>query len=147
MKDTSLNDMILINEPEVHIPKSFSSKMLFSKLQEYRENNEMTTGELTKKLGWIEQQFYSLNNETRRVRARTLTHVLTKLPDIDPEWLLTDTEETPYREVIKKYPIKVPRWLASNEGREIMLEQYGAYMMQKAKEELAEQARQVFAAN
>ena len=101
---------------------------------------------MTKKLGWIEQQFYSLNNETRRVRARTLTHVLTKLPDIDPEWLLTDTEETPYRETIKKYPVKVLRWLASQEGQEVMLEQYGAYMMKKAKEELAEQARQVFAA-
>ena len=131
------------------LPKCYSGKTLFNKLQEWREMQGITIAELCDRLGWHYQQFYALDDDNRKVRAKLLSHVMDKL-SLDMDWLLATPDEdgstNAYVSVFKKYPPKILKWLASDEGKEAMLKAYGLYYLSKAKEELANDAAAVYEA-
>ena len=131
------------------IPKTYSGKVLFNKLQEWREMKGITIAELCDRLGWHYQQYYALDDDNRKVRAKLLSHVIASL-ELDMDWLLAvpneDGSTNAYVNVFKKYPPKILEWLASEEGKEAMLKEYGRYHIAKAQKELAENAAAVYEA-
>lgn len=135
------NDEQVTNE----IPEVYSGKKLFEKLQLWKDSKGWTAKEMITKLGWYEQQFYALNREKRTVRAKLLTHVITTL-NIDPSFLFSDNDASAYVVVMKNYPPRVLRWLASEEGRLAMMEQYGVAMLEKEKKKIREEALDVYKA-
>ncbi len=136
--------MVDIEEKQtVSVPNEFSGKMLYDKLQIWKDTKGWSAKKMIAELGWHEQQFYALNRDKRMVRAKLLTHVITTL-GIDPEFLFTERQEDSYVTIMKKYPTNVLRWLASDEGKRIMMEQYGVSMLEKAKQELRKEALDVY---
>ena len=131
------------------IPKTYSGKVLFNKLQEWREMKGITIAELCDRLGWHYQQYYALDDDNRKVRAKLLSHVIASL-ELDMDWLLAvpneDGSTNAYVNVFKKYPPKILEWLASEEGKEAMLKEYGRYHIAKAQKELANDAAAVYEA-
>lgn len=131
------------------IPKYYSGKTLFNKLQEWRELNGITIAELCDRLGWHYQQFYALDDDKRKVRAKLLSHIIVALK-LDIDWLLTapnqDGSTLAYVNVFKKYPPKVLAWLATDEGKEAMMKEYGLFHLSKAQKELADEAAAVYEA-
>ena len=128
------------------LPKTFSGKMLYDKLQIWRETRSITLDDMCKTLGWHSQQLYAMNDEQRTVRASTIAHILEKL-EIDPDWLLSDDKDYAYVQIFKKYPHKVLVWLASEKGKEEMMKAYGLHAMREAQSELAQAANVVYNAN
>lgn len=136
-----------LHEEDIYnsLPKSFSGKILFDRLQTYKELNNLTVEQLCKKLGWHYQQLYALNDSKRTVRAKLLTHVITKL-GISPNWLLASGKEYSYVQVLKLYPPKVLEWLISEEGRTKMLEAYAVHSLKKEQERISNDAQVVYEA-
>ncbi len=130
---------------EYKVPKTFSGKMLFEKLQVWRQTNLMTLDAMCKKLGWHSQQLYAMNGDNRMVRAKTVIHVSEKL-GIDMGWLLSGEGQASYIKVFENYPPKVLEWLVSEEGKAAMLKAYGIHSMEEAQKELAAEAKQVYEA-
>ena len=122
----------------------YSGKKLVQKLKDWCAAEGISQAEMIRRLGWHEQQFYSMDKDSRVVRASTVTKIITTL-GIDGQWLLSDASvESDYVRVMKNYPTDILRWLVTEEGKKTMLKQYGLYTMQKAQENLKATVQTVY---
>lgn len=116
--------------------KTFPASVLYSWLEDYRIDHELRQWEISEKLGW-KSQFYGGLRRKKTVNIRTVLHVGEKL-GVDPDDILflVDGTERAIGEILRQYPKEVVRWMATDEGREVIVKAYTSKIISEAKREL-----------